>query len=283
MDNATRLQYLEAMGIDVWMPRHQPVNALSTVGEQSENVGWVDDCMESLPRFFEHAGGIPSGAQGAMHETIAEQSETHHDDFAMRQGESSLSKSHEQSDDQAWHDLQQEVSVCRACTLCETRTQTVFGVGSHQASWLLIGEAPGQNEDLQGEPFVGKAGQLLTEMLRAIGLAREEVFIANILKCRPPNNRDPQADEVAACDHFLQRQIDLLQPKIIMAVGRIAAQNLLKTQQPLAKLRGMPHHFNTIPLVVVHHPAYLLRALTEKAKAWDDLQFALSVFQSLEQ
>lgn len=244
MDNAIRLQYLEAMGIDVWMSRHQVVTALPVVAEQSE---------------------------------------THQDVSVMYRGGSSQSQSHKHSHDQAWHDLQQEVSICRACQLSETRTQTVFGVGSHHASWLLIGEAPGQNEDLQGEPFVGNAGQLLTEMLRAMGLAREDVFIANMLKCRPPNNRDPLAEEVAACDRFLQRQIDLLQPKIIVAVGRIAAQNLLKTQQPLAKLRGMQHHFNHIPLVVVHHPAYLLRALTEKAKAWDDLQFALSVFQSLEQ
>ena len=260
MDNATRLQYLEAMGIDVWVSRHQPVTEVAI--DELENGGWAkqrkvhqDDLNQSAV--------APSEAL----ECCASAQPTH--------------LSH--AGDHAWSELQQQVAACRACPLCETRTQTVFGVGSHHASWLLIGEAPGQNEDLQGEPFVGKAGQLLTEMLRAIGLAREEVFIANILKCRPPNNRDPQADEVAACDNFLQRQIDLLQPKIIMAVGRIAAQNLLKTQQPLAKLRGMQHHFNTIPLVVVHHPAYLLRTLSEKAKAWDDLQFALSVFQSLEQ
>lgn len=187
------------------------------------------------------------------------------------------------ANDNAWNELQQEVSRCRACGLCETRTQTVFGVGSRHARWMLIGEAPGQNEDLQGEPFVGKAGQLLNEMLRAIGLAREEVFIANVLKCRPPANRDPQTEEVAACHDFLHRQIALLQPKIILAVGRIAAQNLLDTQQPLAKLRGRRHSLENIPLVVVHHPAYLLRALTEKAKAWDDLQFALSVYQSLQE
>lgn len=274
MDNATRMQYLEAMGIDVWVSRLAPVTVLSAVDEQSKNVKWVDDCMD--------AGDIPSWAQGAMHGAIAEQSETHQDDFAMCQGGSSLSKSHNYSDDQAWHDLQQEVSVCSACSLCETRTQTVFGIGSHRATWMLIGEAPGQNEDLQGEPFVGKAGQLLNEMLRAIDLAREDVFIANILKCRPPGNRDPQAEEMAACHNFLQQQIKLLQPKIILAIGRIAAQNLLNTQQPLAKLRGSQHRLENIPLVVVHHPAYLLRALTEKAKAWDDLQFALSVYQSLE-
>ncbi|NOV30847.1 uracil-DNA glycosylase [Methylomonas sp. ZR1] len=186
------------------------------------------------------------------------------------------------ANDQIWRDLQLEVSLCQACSLCKTRTQTVFGVGNKQASWMLIGEAPGQNEDLQGEPFVGKAGQLLTEMLRAIGLKREEVYIANILKCRPPNNRDPQAEEVAACNRFLQQQIELIQPKIILAVGRIAAQSLLTTQQPLAKLRGVQHQLHDIPLIVIHHPAYLLRSLLEKAKAWSDLQFALSVYQKLE-
>lgn len=186
------------------------------------------------------------------------------------------------TNEQTWKDLQHEVASCRACSLCETRTQTVFGVGNKQATWMLIGEAPGQNEDLQGEPFVGKAGQLLTEMLRAIGLKREEVYIANMLKCRPPNNRDPESAEIAACNRFLERQIELLRPKIILAVGRIAAQNLLMTQQPLAKLRGVRHQLGGIPLIVIHHPAYLLRSLLEKAKAWSDLQFALSVYKNLE-
>jgi uracil-DNA glycosylase len=158
----------------------------------------------------------------------------------------------------------------------------VFGVGNKHASWMLIGEAPGRDEDLQGEPFVGRAGQLLNEMIRAIGLQREQVYIANMLKCRPPNNRDPQAGEVEACHEFLTRQIGLIQPKIILAVGRIAAQNLLNTTQPLAKLRGHQHSLENTPLVVVHHPAYLLRSLSEKAKAWEDLQFAWSVYQSLE-
>ncbi len=250
MDNATRLHYLAAMGVDVWVPRHQPSAVLQTAentGNLIERVGWSEG-NEAL----QSQQDAPPAALQSAHST------------------------------QAWADLQQEVSVCRACNLCETRTQTVFGVGSKHASWMLIGEAPGQNEDLQGEPFVGKAGQLLTEMLRAIGLAREEVYIANMLKCRPPSNRDPQVDEVAACNHFLQRQITLLQPKIILAVGRIAAQNLLKTEQPLSRLRGVRHQLENIPLVVVHHPAYLLRSLTEKAKAWDDLQFALSIYQSVE-
>jgi len=261
MDNTTRLQYLEAMGIDVWVSRHQPIAIPQLVEEQSENVGWAE--------------------QSEAHRSHHDEPSTNLDCQASLNSTQPTESSH--ADKQIWHDLQQEVSTCRACPLCETRTQTVFGVGSHNASWMLIGEAPGQNEDLQGEPFVGRAGQLLNEMLRAIGLKREEVFIANILKCRPPNNRDPQAGEVAACHGFLQRQIELLKPNIILAVGRIAAQNLLNTQQPLAKMRGVRHQFNNVPLVVVHHPAYLLRTLTEKAKAWEDLQFAISVYQSLEQ
>ncbi|MBS3963926.1 MAG: uracil-DNA glycosylase [Methylomonas sp.] len=184
---------------------------------------------------------------------------------------------------QAWKDLQHQVAQCRACPLCETRTQAVFGVGNEQADWMLIGEAPGQDEDLQGEPFVGKAGQLLNEMIRAIGLRRDQVYIANILKCRPPNNRDPQADEVQACHDFLQRQIAFIKPRLIVAVGRIAAQNLLQTRQPLSQLRGVQHELAGVPLAVVHHPAYLLRSPGEKAKAWEDLQFALSVYQSLKQ
>ena len=265
MDNATRLQYLEAMGIDVWVPRHVSVavQASQVTAEIApvESAGWLDDRMDTEDG------------------PVAGQAETHHDDLDRRRVEHNDAYRNAET---AWKNLQQEVSICRACSLCETRTQTVFGVGSHQANWMLIGEAPGQSEDLQGEPFVGKAGQLLTEMLRAIGLSRDEVYIANILKCRPPNNRDPHAEEVIACHDFLQRQIALLQPKIILAVGRVAAQNLLKTQQSLAKLRGQQYRLENIPLVVVHHPAYLLRTLTEKAKAWDDLQFALSVYQSLE-
>ena len=172
--------------------------------------------------------------------------------------------------------LSEYVKDCQACELHKTRKQTVFGVGHHKADWLIIGEAPGADEDRQGEPFVGRAGQLLTQMLRAIGLAREEVFIANILKCRPPNNRDPKANEVDACHSFLNRQIELLEPKIVLALGRIAAQALLKTDTPIGKLRGKLYHLekNNIPTVVTYHPAYLLRSPKEKRKVWEDLKFA---------
>ena len=173
-------------------------------------------------------------------------------------------------------ELQLHVRGCQACELHKTRKQTVFGVGHHKADWLIIGEAPGADEDRQGEPFVGRAGQLLTQMLRAIGLAREEVFIANILKCRPPNNRDPKADEVAACQAYLHRQIDILEPKIVLALGRIAAQSLLNSDMAIGKMRGKLYHLekNNIPLVVTYHPAYLLRSPKEKRKVWEDLKFA---------
>jgi len=181
-----------------------------------------------------------------------------------------------------WDELQAEVASCTKCSLCATRTQTVFGSGNKHADWMLVGEAPGQHEDEQGQPFVGKAGLLLTEMLRAIGLAREEVFITNILKCRPPNNRDPLAGEVESCNDYLQRQQKLIQPKIILAVGRIAAQTLLKTDEPMSRLRGKVHTFNNTPVVVVYHPAYLLRSLPEKRKAWRDLQLAMHTVKDSE-
>jgi DNA polymerase len=180
-----------------------------------------------------------------------------------------------------WQIFQEQVAACQACSLHETRTQTVFGVGNPKADWLLIGEAPGHNEDIQGEPFVGKAGQLLTEMLRAMELNRDQVFIANILKCRPPNNRDPKPEEVSACHGFLQRQIQFIQPKIILAVGRVAAQQLLKTDVPIGKLREKVHYLDKIPVIVIYHPAYLLRSLLEKRKAWQDLQLALKTFRTL--
>jgi uracil-DNA glycosylase len=175
-----------------------------------------------------------------------------------------------------WGQLRARVAVCTRCVLSETRTQTVFGVGDQNADWLIVGEAPGAEEDRRGEPFVGRAGQLLNSMLRAVGLAREQVFIANVLKCRPPGNRDPAAGEAAECLPYLERQIALLRPKIMLAVGRIAAQNLLRTDAPLARLRQQMHSFGAarVPLVVTYHPAYLLRTPTDKRKAWDDLKFA---------
>jgi uracil-DNA glycosylase len=182
-----------------------------------------------------------------------------------------------------WGPLRERVAACTACDLCRTRTQTVFGVGNTRADWLIIGEAPGAEEDRQGEPFVGRAGQLLNAMLLAIGLPRETVFIANILKCRPPGNRDPKPEEVARCLPYLQAQIALLKPRMMLAVGRIAAQNLLATDAPLARLRGKLHRFGEAdtPLVITYHPAYLLRTPADKRKAWEDLKFARATYQKL--
>jgi len=230
MDNALRLKYLEAMGIDVWVSRTSAQAGQSL----SSPVTVVDNALPAMP-------------------TIGD-----------------------------WDALQAEVANCKKCTLCETRTQTVFGTGNKNADWLLIGEAPGQHEDEQGKPFVGNAGHLLTEMIRAMGLMREEVFITNIIKCRPPRNRDPHADEVESCNDYLQRQLAIIQPKIILAVGRIAAQTLLNTDLPLARLRGKVHSLNNTPLVVVYHPAYLLRSLPEKRKAWQDLLLAMQTIKKSE-
>jgi len=186
--------------------------------------------------------------------------------------------------DHGWDELRAAVAACQRCELHATRTQTVFGVGNPRARWMFIGEAPGAEEDRQGEPFVGRAGQLLTSMIRALGMRREDVFIANVLKCRPPNNRDPKPAEAASCRAFLERQVALVDPTLVIAVGRIAAQDLLATETPIAKLRGKVHSFGAKgwPLVVTYHPAYLLRSPSEKRKAWQDLVYARQLFARLE-
>jgi uracil-DNA glycosylase len=193
-------------------------------------------------------------------------------------------------DQMDWSALQAAVANCQACALCQSRKQTVFGSGSHQARWLVVGEAPGEQEDLQGQPFVGPAGQLLGNMLQAAGLSRsgEEdngVYITNVLKCRPPGNRNPNAQEMKQCDAYLRRQVQLLQPHIILALGRFAAQSLLQhsvpdvANIPLGKLRAQVHRYQGVPVIVSYHPAYLLRSLGEKAKAWADLCLAMDVMQ----
>ena len=191
----------------------------------------------------------------------------------------------------AWGPLQDAVASCTACGLCESRKQTVFGVGHAQADWMIVGEAPGEQEDLQGEPFVGPAGQLLDQMLRAVGQSRradsgegreddragdpsKRVFIANTLKCRPPRNRNPEPDELARCEPFLKRQLALVQPKLILVMGRFAVKQLLKSDEAIGKLRGRVHRYEGIPVIVTYHPAYLLRNMPDKAKAWEDLCLA---------
>lgn len=239
MEESLRRQYLEAMGIQNWVGRDDAPDP---------------DVAQNLP-----ATMAPQVTTEPVTESKPSQSRA-------RDGISSLD----------WDGLRARVKACKSCELHKTRTQTVFGVGNQNAHMLILGEAPGADEDRQGEPFVGSAGQLLNAMLKAIGFAREQVFIANILKCRPPGNRDPHVDEALNCEPFLQRQIELIQPKVILAVGRVAAQNLLKTDAAVGKLRGRSDSIGeaNIPVIVTYHPAYLLRSPDQKAKAWQDLQRA---------
>jgi uracil-DNA glycosylase family 4 len=182
-----------------------------------------------------------------------------------------------------WPALRETVAGCTACPLCTGRRQTVFGVGNERAHWMIVGEAPGEQEDREGEPFVGKSGQLLDNMLRAVGLSRAEgeasrqVYIANTVKCRPPSNRNPEPAELAQCEPYLVRQIELVQPRIILAMGRFAVQSLLRSTEPIGRLRGRPHTYQGVPLIVTYHPAYLLRNPEDKARAWDDLCLAREV------
>ncbi|HVS76598.1 MAG TPA: uracil-DNA glycosylase [Steroidobacteraceae bacterium] len=245
MDRARRAEYLQTLGIDIWIPRAGIAAAagLPAAAEASVSTG---PAPQPGPRPGPQVG--PPASPGP------------------------------------WEALRAEVLQCTRCSLHSGRTQGVFGVGNPRAEWMVIGEAPGAEEDRRGEPFVGRAGQLLDAMLRAIGLSRaENVFIANVLKSRPPNNRDPRPEEVAACLPYLRRQIELVRPRLLLAVGRIAAQNLLGTDESLSRLRGRVHRFGELntPLVVTYHPAYLLRSPADKRKAWEDLKFARSVFRQL--
>lgn len=245
MDAVRRNQYLQAIGLEIWVPR-RPAAPEPLTGEAGAAAAvTAEPAVEVAARPEALPPGIP-----------------------------------------AWESLRAEVLGCRRCPLHATRTHGVFGVGSHQAQWMVVGEAPGAEEDRRGEPFVGRAGHLLDAMLKAIGLSRgSSVYIANVLKSRPPGNRDPKPEEVAACMPYLLRQIDLLRPRLMLAVGRIAAQTLLATEAPLGRLRGKVHHFGDLntPLIVTYHPAYLLRTPADKRKAWEDLKFARSVFRRLTQ
>ena len=232
-----RKQYLEAMGLTVWVRRG--VTDGETVTASS-----ADDVV-AAPEAVSEDPVSPS---------------------APPQGPDSAGLD--------WDHLRTRVAGCTACELHKTRTQTVFGVGNPDADLMVIGEAPGADEDRQGEPFVGRAGQLLTSMLAAIGLKREQVYIANILKCRPPGNRNPAPAEVVCCMPYLERQVQLVRPRLILSIGAVSAQNLLGRAEPVGRLRGEVHTYGSerIPLVVSYHPAYLLRQPGEKAKAWMDLQ-----------
>ena len=259
MTGERRIQYLQAIGIDLWVRRGGDVRA-------------APEAIAAPP------GAAPTARAAAAPAAtpIAPATAVTAPPLEMTPAEITA----------RWEALSSQVLNCKRCPLHATRTQGVLGVGPKRADWLVIGEAPGAEEDRRGEPFVGAAGQLLDAMLRAIGLDRKtNVYIANVLKSRPPGNRDPKPEEVAACLPYLVEQIALLRPKIMLAVGRIAAQNLLGTDTPLGRLRGRVHRFGELntPLVVTYHPAYLLRTPADKRKAWEDLKFARSVYQQLTQ
>lgn len=255
MDPQRRNEYLEVLGIDAWVPRSVSGAELQSARAELRTratVRHVEARSDGAPLNVTPATSVPTRDSGP-------------------EGD--------------WEALREQVRACTRCPLHTTRTQGVFGVGSREAQWLVVGEAPGAEEDRRGEPFVGRAGHLLDAMLRSIGLSRTtNVYIANVLKSRPPGNRDPRPEEVAACRPYLLQQIRLLRPRLMLAVGRIAAQNLLATDAPLGRLRGRVHHFGELntPLIVTYHPAYLLRTPGDKRKAWEDLKFARSVFRELQ-
>ena len=227
---------------------------------------------QSVP-VIEPAPDMPLEAQPALFEPLVAEGPTAQSFDARAETIHSLD----------WLALQEDVPGCVACNLSQTRTQTVFGVGDPDADWLIIGEAPGAEEDRKGEPFVGMAGQLLDNMLAAIQLQRgKNVYIANVLKCRPPENRDPHGEEVRQCDPYLKRQVELIKPKLILALGKFAAQSLLESTDTIASMRGRQHSFQGVPVIVTYHPAYLLRNLPDKAKAWEDLCFARATMQALQ-
>ncbi|MBL8260322.1 MAG: uracil-DNA glycosylase [Candidatus Competibacteraceae bacterium] len=285
MDEALRRRYLDALGVALWLPRQPSARIAASGLEGSRVAGDAPEAMETGAAVDRRAENEAERRAEAMESddfnlawTPAMDDDRELPDEIEREplAASSSASRAARIARMDWDELEATVRPCTACALCASRTQTVFGVGDRQADWLVVGEAPGADEDRLGEPFVGRAGKLLNPMLQAIGLQREQVYIANILKCRPPENRDPAPQEAASCRPYLERQIALIRPRIILAVGRIAAQNLLNTEVAIGKLRGRVHRFGpqNIPLVVTYHPAYLLRSPREKSKAWDDLRLA---------
>jgi len=275
MSSALRREYLAALGLETWVVRGKslsPETALPDAPAPRE-VPASREALASRGALVPHESLVPREDLAPPEVLAPRQVAAPPDTNALRDSTAAREAGAD------WPELRARVAACTRCSLCSTRTQTVFGVGNQTAEWLIVGEAPGAEEDRQGEPFVGRAGQLLNSMLRAIGLAREQVYIANVLKCRPPGNRDPSLSEAAECLPYLEQQIALLKPKIMLAVGRIASQNLLHTEVTLGRLRQQVHRFglSQVPLVVTYHPAYLLRTPTDKRKAWEDLKFAREV------
>jgi DNA polymerase len=262
MEETLRRSYLEAMGIQQWVSRRQDGTA------EPEAVGIPGDATTSAP------AGSAIASEAETPPPWLEEVPLPVDDWvpAEETEPAIVPPGRDEIAGLDWKALEHRVRQCESCELHRTRTNTVFGVGDRAAELMVIGEAPGADEDRQGEPFVGRAGQLLNAMLWAIGLKREQVFIANILKCRPPGNRDPRPEEILRCEPFLRRQLALVRPKMILAVGRVAAQSLLKSQDAVGRMRGRVYRFDDIPLVVTYHPAYLLRSPEQKEKAWQDLQ-----------
>jgi uracil-DNA glycosylase len=293
VDPNRRIAYLQVLGVDVWLPRRP--NAAAAPPEAPLPASGFEAPAQTLSRASSFEAQAASEFSSTPFSPVgtpsAEAKQSHYAKESARPVSNSPSPaplapvpSSDAEAEELWSALKAEVKVCTKCTLHTSRTQTVFGVGDQRADWLVIGEAPGAEEDRRGEPFVGRGGQLLDAMLRGISLKRgDNVYIANILKSRPPNNRDPKPEEVSACIPFLMRQIALIRPKLILAVGRIAAQNLLATDAPLTRLRGKVHHFGELntPLIVTYHPAYLLRSPGEKRKAWEDLKFARGLYRQL--
>ena len=293
--DARRRAMLAEMGVRVWWPEpalapQSPESTPETIAARGQSA--LGEAEKGIKRGTENALEPRSTAPSGPERTVA----------APRPAPSASGVDVGALD---WDALREAVTACRACGLCQGRTQTVFGVGDRQADWMVVGEAPGEQEDLKGEPFVGPSGQLLDNMLKTIGLSRRAgggpvggaetaedgamapaepaapvlrgVYIANVVKCRPPGNRNPHPDEVLKCDPYLARQVALVRPKIILAMGRFAVQSLLRSTEPIGKLRGRVHHYQGVPVIVTYHPAYLLRSLPEKAKAWADLCLAMDV------
>ncbi len=258
--DARQRAMLAEMGVRVWAPKPAPAKTPVVVKEPTPTLG-------------------SPAAQASRPVAVAAPAAAHAPTATAQPGPASAVATLD------WPALRDAVAGCQACGLCQGRTQTVFGVGDEQADWMVVGEAPGENEDLQGEPFVGAAGQLLDNMLKAVGRSRtgqgaQGAYIANVIKCRPPANRNPQPDEVARCEPYLARQVALVKPRVIVAMGRFAVQALLKTNEPIGRLRGQVHHYEGVPVIVTYHPAYLLRTPTDKGKAWADLCLAMETLEN---
>ncbi len=308
--NERQRRMLAAMGVRLWSPAASaaPAVAVAAVAEAATEAAVAERVIEppaaALPTQQHSAAPAstpaappprppaPAPARGAT--TIAAAALALQDNLA----DPLLAERAAAIATLAWAPLRDAVAACTACRLCESRRQTVFGVGHARADWMIVGEAPGEQEDLQGEPFVGPAGQLLDQMLRAVGQSRRadsgegveddqagdpsrRVFIANTLKCRPPRNRNPEPDEMARCEPFLKRQVALVQPKLILLMGRFAVKQLLCSDEAIGKLRGRVHRYEGIPVIVTYHPAYLLRNMPDKAKAWEDLCLAKATADAL--